>query len=258
VSRRIRFDLAYDGTDYAGWQVQRGQITIQSLLEAALTKLNGDRRVSVRGAGRTDAGVHARQQVCDFQFDGVGSDDDLAHALRSMLPHAIRPLAVRSVSDQFHARKSACAKHYRYRLDRSRYGNPIHARYALHQPRALDPEALRDALERLPGRRDWSGFTAGACDVENRVRQLDVAEYREKGGAARFDFEGEGFLTHMVRNLVGTLLQIGEGSRAAAEIDEILSAGDRRLAGPTAAAHGLHLWSVSYPDAEAVSMPDRT
>lgn len=258
MSRRIRLDLAYDGTDYAGWQVQLGQITIQSLLEDTLTRLNGDRAVSIRGAGRTDAGVHARHQVCDFLFDAVCSNDELAHALRGMLPPTIRPLAVSGVADEFHARKSACSKHYRYRLDRSRYGNPIHARYALHRPQDMDLDALNDALGRLPGRRDWSGFTGGACDVDDRVRELSVAEYREKGGNARFDFEGDGFLTHMVRNLVGTLLQIGEGKREASEIDEILSSGDRRLAGPTAPPHGLHLWNVSYPTRQAGRMPDRS
>ena len=257
MSRRIRLDLAYDGTDYAGWQVQHGQITIQSLLESTLTRLNGRQAVLIRAAGRTDAGVHARHQVCDFLFDGAASDDELAHALRRMLPPAIRPLAVRGVVAGFHARKSARAKHYRYRLDRSRYGNPVHARYALHQPQAMDLDAMRDALGRLPGRRDWSGFTAAACDIDDRVRDLTVAEYREKGGSARFDFEGDGFLTHMVRNLVGTLLQIAEGKREPSEIDEILSSGDRRLAGPTAPPHGLHLWNVIYDDVEADRMPDR-
>jgi len=258
VSRRIRLDLAYDGTDYAGWQVQLGQITIQSVLEATLTRLNGQRAVSIRAAGRTDAGVHARHQVCDFLFDGEAADDDLAHSLRCMLPAAIRPLALRSVAADFHARKSARGKHYRYRLDRSRYGNPVHARYALHQPQAMDLDALHDALGRLPGRRDWSGFTAAACDVDDRVRDLTVAEYREKGGSARFDFEGDGFLTHMVRNLVGTLLQVAAGKREAAEVDEILSCGDRRLAGPTAPPQGLHLWNVSYDEIEAGRMPDRS
>lgn len=258
MSRRIRLDLAYDGTDYAGWQVQVGQITIQSLVEAALTRLNGERAVSIRAAGRTDAGVHARQQVCDFMFDGAASDDDLAHALRRMLPPAIRPLAVRGVCGEFHSRKSARAKHYRYRLDRSRYGNPVHARYALHQPHALDLDVMHDALRRLPGRRDWSGFTGSACDVDDRVRNLTVAEYSARGGNARFDFEGDGFLTHMVRNLVGTLLQIAEGKREAAEIDEILASGDRRLAGPTAPPHGLHLWCVHYDDVEPGRMPDRS
>jgi len=258
VSRRIRLDLAYDGTDYAGWQVQPGRITIQSLVEAALCRLNGDRPVSVRSAGRTDAGVHARRQVCDFLFDGDARDDDLAHALRGMLPPAIRPLAVIGVPDGFHARRSARAKHYRYRLDRSRHGNPVHARYALHRSQDMDLDALDDALGRIPGRRDWSGFTSSRCDVCDRVREITVAEYRERGGNARFDFEGDGFLTHMVRNLVGTLLHVGEGKLAAARIDAILSSGDRRLAGPTAPPHGLHLWNVAYEDGEAGSMPDRS
>jgi len=258
VSRRIRIDLAYDGTDYAGWQVQPGQVTIQSIMQAALARLNGDRAVSIRSAGRTDAGVHARRQVCDFLFDGDATDDDLAHALLRILPVEIRPLSVYGVDDGFHARKSARTKHYRYRLDRSRYGNPVHARYALHQPQEFDLDALQDALDRLPGRRDWSGFTSSRCEVDDRVRELSVAEYRERGGNARFDFEGDGFLTHMVRNLVGTLLQVAEGKRAAADIDAILSSGDRRLAGPTAPPHGLHLWNVSYEDIEAATMPGRS
>ncbi|NIM01088.1 MAG: tRNA pseudouridine(38-40) synthase TruA [Acidobacteria bacterium] len=256
MSRRIRFDLAYDGTDFAGWQVQRGKTTIQSVLEEALARLNGNRRVSVRAAGRTDSGVHARLQVCDFLFDGAASDDELAHALGGMLPPAIRPLALRTVSAEFHARKAARIKHYRYRLDRSRYGNPIHARYALHMPRELDLPALEDALSRIPGRRDWSGFTSSRCDIDDRVREVTVAEYHERGGNGRFEFQGNGFLTHMVRNLVGTLLHIGEGKLRPVVIDRILSAGDRRLAGPTAPAHGLHLWNVIYDDDEAASVPE--
>ena len=242
MSRRIRLDLAYDGTDYAGWQVQPGQTTIQSVLESTLIRLNGDRPLSVRGAGRTDAGVHARQQVCDFLFDGDANDADLIHALHRMLPDTIRPLELRSVDESFHARKAARAKHYRYRLERSPYGDPTCARYTLHYPYDLDEGALREALTRLPGRRDWSGFTGAACEVEDRVRTLTVAEYSAEG----FEFAGDGFLTHMVRNLVGTLLEVGRGKRSGEDIDRILRSADRRLAGPTAPAHGLHLWSVRY------------
>jgi tRNA pseudouridine38-40 synthase len=258
VKRRIRFDLAYDGTDYAGWQAQRGQTTIQSVLEAGLKRLNGERAVSVRAAGRTDAGVHARQQVCDFLFDGDATDDDLTHALQLMLPTEIRPLSLTTVSDEFHARKSARRKHYRYRLDRSAFGNPVHSRYALHCPHDLDAGALGDALGRLPGRHDWSGFTSSSCEVGDRVRELKVAEYHERGGSARFDFEGPGFLTYMVRNLVGTLLEIGRLKRAPGDIDSILASRDRRMAGPTAPPQGLHLWAVSYENSEAVRMPDRS
>ena len=258
MSRRLRLDLAYDGTDFAGWQVQPERTTIQSVLEDALTRLNGDRRVSVRGAGRTDAGVHARAQVCDFNFELESSVDDVAHALHRMLPPSIRPVAVTIAPDGFHARRSARAKHYRYRLDRSLYGNPLHVRYALHQPQPMDLDAMRDALARLPGRRDWSAFTGGACEVDDRVRHMKVADYSERGGSARFDFEGDGFLTHMVRNLVGTLLQVARGARPPGDIDEILVSRDRRLAGPTAPPHGLHLWRVCYDDDEPVTMPDRS
>ena len=258
MSRRIRLDLAYDGTDYAGWQVQRGQITIQSVLEAVLKRLNGDRAVSIRAAGRTDAGVHARQQVCDFLFDGDAGDDDLAHALGRMLPAEIRPLSLVTAAETFHARRSARRKHYRYRLDRSAFGSPIHARYALHFPQELDTEALADALGRLPGRHDWSGFTSSRCEVDDRVRELKVAEYHERGGNARFDFEGDGFLTHMVRNLVGTLLEIGQHKRPPVDIDRIVASEDRRMAGPTAPPQGLHLWNVTYQDSEAVRMLDRS
>jgi tRNA pseudouridine38-40 synthase len=243
VSRRIRLDLAYDGTDYAGWQVQPGQATIQSVLEQVLRRLNGDRRVCVRGAGRTDAGVHARQQVCDFLFQADTNDTDLAHALHRMLPDSIRPLRLRTVDATFHARNSARSKCYRYGLDRSTYGDPALARFALHCPQALDEEAMRDALARLPGRRDWSGFTGAACEVEDRVRTVTVAAFVD---GERFEFEGQGFLTYMVRNIVGTVLEVGRGRRPAEEIDTILSSGDRRLAGPTAPARGLHLWSIRY------------
>ena len=248
MSRRIRLDLAYDGTDYAGWQVQPGQTTIQAVLEKTLCRLNGDRHVSVRGAGRTDAGVHARQQVCDFLFDGDTNDADLAHSLHRMLPAGIRPRELRTVDPAFHARKSARSKCYRYRLDRSTYGDPTRARFALHYPHDLDEDAVREALAKLPGRRDWSGFTGAACVVEDRVRTVTVADYV---AGDRFEFEGEGFLTHMVRNIVGTVLEVGQGKRAAGEIDSILSSRDRRLAGPTAPGLGLHLWSVRYEDSPA-------
>ncbi len=258
MSRRIRLDLSYDGTAYAGWQVQLGQTTIQSLLEDALTRLNGNRPVSVRGAGRTDAGVHARQQVCDFLFEGDATDDELGHALGCMLPPAVRPVALVTVADEFHARRSARSKLYRYRLDRSPYGNPVHARYALHAPGEMDAVALGEALASLPGRRDWSGFASSRCEVDDRVRTITLADYSERGGSARFEFEGDGFLTHMVRILVGTLLQIAEGKRVPSDIDAILGSGDRRLAGPTAPPHGLHLWCIRYDTDEPVRMPDRS
>jgi tRNA pseudouridine38-40 synthase len=247
MARRYRLDIAYDGTEYAGWQVQPGQRTIQGCLEQALSSLQGGRAVRVRGAGRTDAGAHARAQVTDFLLECRIAGDELAYALRRMLPPDIRPRKLVRVHDSFNARDDALRKSYRYRLDLSRGGDPFLARYATHLPRGLDRGALSDALLRLPGRKDWSGFTGSKCNISNRVRLMQEARYDEEAGKEGWlTFTADGFLTHMVRNIVGTLLEIGEGKRAPESVENILAAGDRRQAGPTAPARGLYLWQVEY------------
>jgi tRNA pseudouridine38-40 synthase len=251
--RRLRLLLAYDGTDFAGWQVQPGQRTVQGVLAAALARLKGERPVSVRGAGRTDAGVHALGQVADCAFTGDLDDAGLAHALSRMLPDDLRVLAVDTVSDGFHARRHARAKVYVYRVDRSAHGDPFLRRYAAWRPGELDLAALERGLAQIPGRRDWSGFTAASCTVEDRVRTVFEARYGEESALGRFTFVGEGFLTHMVRNLVGTLLDVGRGRFAPARIGEVLESGDRSLAGPTAPAAGLFLERVVYENAHGGS-----
>ena len=249
--RRFRIDLAYDGSAFCGWQLQPRGRTVQGVLEQALTRLQGGSPVRVRGAGRTDSGVHARQQVADALLATSLDEPELEHALRSMLPEDLRPSRVRLVADSFDSRRDARSKTYRYRLDRSRPGNPFLARYALHHPGNLDPGAMREALERLPGKRDWSGFAGSACEVRDRVRELSEAAYEEGGEAEGwFSFTADGFLTHMVRNLVGTLLEVGRGRFEPRRIDRILAERDRSLAGPTAAARGLVLWRVVYPGDE--------
>jgi tRNA pseudouridine38-40 synthase len=246
--RRVRLDLAYDGTEFAGWQRQPDRRTIQGVLEDALTRVSGGDPVWVRGAGRTDAGVHARGQVADCEVNGRMNDDDLAHALRSVLPADLRPLGVRTVPDDFHARHSALCKTYRYRLDLSRAGDPFVRRYALHYPWALDLDRVRRGLDRLPGKRDWTGFTASVCEIEDRVRTLEAADLElPAADIAYLSFRADGFLTYMVRNLVGTLIEIGRGRFAPERVTEILDSRDRRLAGPTAAARGLCLHHVTYP-----------
>jgi tRNA pseudouridine38-40 synthase len=246
--RRYRLELAYDGTGFAGWQVQHGARTVQGELEDVLGRLQGGSAVRVRGAGRTDAGAHARGQVADFLLDCRLGEGELQHALRGMLPSEIRPLGVREVRESFNARSEALRKIYRYRIDRSAAGDPFIARYSLHHPHPLDGEALDGALTMLRGRKDWSGFTGSACTVENRVRELVEARYDEgPDGEGWFTFEADGFLTHMVRNIVGTLLEIAGGRSKAGRIEEILESGDRRLAGRMAAAKGLFLWRVEYP-----------
>jgi len=247
VPRRIRLDLAYDGTGYAGWQVQPGRPTIQGSLEEALARLQGGAAVRVRGAGRTDAGVHARGQVADAQVALAIEDAGITHALRAILPAAIRVLTVRTVDDGFHARHDAIAKTYAYYVDRSAAGDPFLARFSLHERRRLDLDALDEALALLPGRRDWSGFASSPCVVADRVRTMSAA--RRVSIRPTLDalaFTADGFLTHMVRNLVGSLLEIGVGRAAPPRILEVLASGDRRLAGATAPAHGLTLERVDY------------
>ena len=247
--RRLRLLLAYDGTDFAGWQVQPGLRTVQGVLASALTRLNGDRAVTVRGAGRTDAGVHALGQVTDCSFDGEMDDGEVAHALSRMLPDDLRSLRVTTAPDAFHARHHAKEKVYVYRVDRSAHGDPFLRRYAAWRPCPLDGAAVSRALALLPGRRDWSGFTAASCEVEDRVRTLTVSRYEEEAELGRFTFAADGFLTHMVRNLVGTLLEIGRGRFDPRQVERVLESGDRSLAGPTAPAAGLFLERVVYDNA---------
>jgi len=246
ASRRIRIDLAYDGTAFAGWQFQTRRRTVQATLEAALSRLNGGRAVRVRGASRTDAGVHARGQVADCAIACRLDDAGLERALTRLLPPDVRPLSVRTVDDRFHAQYDALRKTYRYRVDRSRHADPFLARYALHVPYALDVERLREMLALLPGRRDWSGFSDSRCRVRDRIREVFEASFVDLppwGGA--FTFTADGFLTRMVRNLVGTALEIGSGRMPLERATEILDQRDRTLAAAAAPAHGLILWRVT-------------
>jgi len=249
--RRVRLDLAYDGTDFAGWQFQPGQRTVQGLLEEILTRLQGGRAAHVRGAGRTDSGVHASRQVADCEIDSRLDDAALEHALRGMLPADLRPLRVSTTSPDFHARKQALSKTYRFYLDLTRHGDPFEARYALHYPYRLDAELLERGLSMLPGRRDWSGFAASTCDKLDRVRHVTQASL-ERPAAERLclTLTADGFLQHMVRNIVGTLLEIGGRRMPLETIEEVLVTGDRDRAGPTAAARGLWLTRVVYPGEE--------
>jgi tRNA pseudouridine38-40 synthase len=247
VPRRVRIDLAYDGTAYAGWQLQSKHPTVQGTLEAALTRLHGGERVRVRGAGRTDAGVHARGQVADALVGESHSDASLERSLLAILPGDVRVLRVVTVDDAFHPQHDAVAKTYTYTVDRSRSGDPFLARYSLHEPRPLDVAAMDAALAPLPGRRDWSGFTGSACTKTDRVRTLTVARRETvRPTLDVFEFTADGFLTHMVRNLVGTLLEIGLGRMEVARMAAIVAARDRSLAAATAPPHGLCLEGVTY------------
>jgi tRNA pseudouridine38-40 synthase len=247
AGRRVRIELSYDGTDFHGWQVQPGTRTAQGTVEEALARIEGGATVRIRGASRTDAGVHARGQVADAAVSTELDDDRLLARLASILPADLRPRSVRTVPDSFHSRKDALAKIYRYWIDRSPSGDPLVARYAAHVPRLAERAEMEEALRLLPGRRDWSGFAGAASVVEDPVRSLTVARFDEVGPElAAFTFAADGFLNHMVRNLVGTLLDVARGRFRADRIAAILAASDRTLAGPTAPARALCLERVVY------------
>jgi len=249
VERRVRIDLAYDGTAYAGWQLQNNAQTVQGVLEGALAELHGGTSVRVRGAGRTDSGAHARGQVADAWVTTRCDDAALARALSQMLPDDVRPRRVLTVPPSFHARHDATEKTYRYVVDTSEGGDPWWRRYALAWPHALDEAAVDAALGLIPGRRDWSGFTGAACTVRDRVRTISEARRIVlRPGLTAFVFTADGFLTHMVRNLVGTLLAVGRGKAEPKQLLAVVDAKDRRLAGPTAEAKGLCLMRVVYAE----------
>lgn len=239
--------LAYDGTGFAGWQFQPGLRTVQGELIAILTRLQGGGKISLRGAGRTDAGVHAEGQVADCLIRCRLPDRDLLFALRRMLPEDLRPMVLDTVPAGFHSQHMARGKTYRYVLDHSPHADPFAVRTSRHCPGPLDFDAMEDAVSRLPGRRDWSGFAGVAAPEGNRVRNLTLAELRrDSEWRTTFRFRADGFLNHMVRNMVGAVLEIGSGRFGVERIEEILYTGNRYLAGKIAPSRGLTLESVEY------------
>lgn len=272
--------MSYDGTDYSGWQIQPGQLTIQGELQAALNRVVGESPLP-QGSGRTDAGVHALAQVASFALSAPIPPDSLRGALNRTLPQSIRVLRAKKVRNDFHARHSAVAKTYEYRVflerpplspDRTVDCPPFLARYVYAYPWPLDFEALQASARLFVGTHDFLSFAATDPDVAARSGPNPPAiageddEERRLPGSVREVFEscwerqfvergtlfvycvrGKGFLHHMVRNLVGTMLDVGRGYRHAEEIPGILAARSRAAAGPTAPARGLFLHSVEYP-----------
>lgn len=245
VQRRLKLVLEYDGTAYHGWQVQPGLDTIQGRLEAALCRLAGS-PVRVMGAGRTDAGVHARGQVASCSLDVRLDDPALRRALNGNLPQDIVVREVASAPTDFDARRSARSKTYRYTLLRRAERSPLEGRYSLHVPYAVDMDAMADAGQYLLGTHDFSAFRAGTCTAATPVRTVSRAAWRAVGDLWHFEIAGNGFLQHMVRIIVGTLLEVGRGRRRPDDLAEILASRDRRRAGATAPAHGLCLMAVEY------------
>jgi tRNA pseudouridine38-40 synthase len=259
--RNLRLTLAYDGTGFVGWQRQAQGASIQGLLEDALSRIEG-RPVTVIGAGRTDAGVHALGQVAGVRLGHAIDVRTLARALNAVLPPAVRILRVDEVPPGFHARFSALGKTYHYAVANVEVVSPFASRYVWHVPQRLDTARMAAAAEVLAGRHDFSAFQSSGAAVRTSVRTIEVSAFRRAGPGepawvppglpgqpgALFIYEvvAEGFLRQMVRAMVGTLVEVGLGRLEAGEMAAILAAGDRRRAGPTAPAAGLCLVAVRY------------
>jgi tRNA pseudouridine38-40 synthase len=248
--RNLKIVLAYDGTGFAGWQIQPDSATIQGTLASAIGRVTGE-KVLPQGSGRTDAGVHALRQVATCGLESAIPAENLRTALNDVLPAAIRVLEVNEVPSEFHARKSARAKTYRYRIYRPAICPPFLARYVWHHPYPLDESAMRQAAAAVIGDLDFTSFAAvdaerGKEEGLSNVRQIFLSDWVREGEELIYSVRGNGFLHHMVRNLVGTFILVGKGSLQPQDITRILQAKDRSAAGATAPAHGLYLVSVEY------------
>ena len=297
MSRNLKITLAYDGSEFHGWQIQPGLLTVQGTLAGCLGRVTGE-NVLPQGSGRTDAGVHALAQVASVRLNSPIPERNLLVALNDILPPAVRATGVEIVEDGFHARHSATAKTYRYRIYRGDICPPFLARYVYHDPYPMDEDAMIRASEFSVGTFDFTSFAAS--DPERVARMADgqglrkaasaqsraIAEHESDTGHAgirtqgidpddedatdalslkqgnvrtvhssfwvrtpeefSYTIRGNGFLHHMVRNLVGTFLRVGKGSLKAEDVPAILAAQDRSVAGATAPARGLYLVSVEY------------
>ena len=249
--RNFKLVLAYDGTDFCGWQVQPEMPSIQGTLASAIGRVTGE-KVLPQGSGRTDAGVHALAQVATFALESVIPAANLMIALNDVLPAAIRVLDCAEASPEFHARKSANAKTYRYRMYRRDICPPFLARYVWHYPYPLDFEAMERAAPLIEGEHDFTSLqrpirSAGRTITVSNVRKgVFVSTGLVNDDEFVYEIRGNGFLHHMVRNLVGTFLLVGKGTLKPEDVSRILDARDRSAAGATAPASGLYLVSVEY------------
>jgi tRNA pseudouridine38-40 synthase len=235
--------LAYDGTDFRGWQRQPEGRTIQGTVEEAVFKITR-KRTTVHGAGRTDAGVHALGQVAHFGSATKIPDADLFRALNAVLPWDVRILSLARARPDFHARKCARSKVYQYRIVHARQVSPFDFRYALHWPYPLNLRAMRAAAPLFARRADFTPFSSNR--ERDPVRTVRRSELRKKGDEVVYTIEAQGFLRYMVRTVVGTLLEVGRGRLAPEDVEGIFRKKDRLLAGATAPAKGLSLLRVDY------------
>ena len=255
--RNLKLTLSYDGADFAGWQVQPGRATVQGTLASAIGRLSGE-NVLPQGSGRTDAGVHALAQVASFASASAIPAENWMRALNDILPASIRVLEFSEAAHNFHARKSARAKTYRYRIYRGAVCPPFLARYVWPYPYPLEETAMIAAAGVVVGEHDFTSFAAVDPERVERmaeentsfqttnIRTIFSSNWAREGEELIYTVRGSGFLHHMVRNLVGTFLMIGKGTVSREDLGRILAARERTAAGPTAPASGLYLVGVEY------------
>lgn len=248
--RQIKLILSYDGTDFSGWQVQPEARTIQGELASAIGRLTGE-NVLPQGSGRTDAGVHALAQVAAFSTSSSIPAANLVKALNDILPASIRILEAEEAAPDFHPRKSAHAKTYRYRILRSAICPPFLSRYVWHFPFPMDETAMQQAAGLIVGEHDFTSFAAvdperGRIEGICNIRKVFLSSWTRQGEEFVYEIRGNGFLHHMVRNLVGTFILAGKGTLAQDDIRRILEARSRSAAGATPPANGLYLVGVEY------------
>ena len=248
--RNLKIILSYDGAEFAGWQVQPDATTVQGTLASAIGRVTGE-KVLPQGSGRTDAGVHALAQVVTFVTSSSVPTGNFVKALNDILPASVRVIEVTEMPPEFHARHSALAKNYRYRIFRGAICPPFLARYVWHYPYPLHEQEMTRAAGRVVGEKDFTSFAAvdperGRAAGTSNVRTIFSSSWERAGEELIYRVRGSGFLHHMVRNLVGTFILVGRGTLQPEDVTRILEARDRSAAGATAPASGLYLASVEY------------
>lgn len=253
--RYIKLTIAYDGTDFHGWQIQANKPTVQGEIVAVLRRLTQE-NIQLHGTGRTDAGVHALGQVGSFRTQSALSSMEFQRALNALLPPTIRIVGSEETGPDFSARWSAKGKVYRYRIYRGKVVPPMLWRYVLHYPFPLDEEAMRDASARFVGTHDFSSFAASTGSEEddkerNMEREIFSTELKRTadGEELWFTVHGRSFLRYMVRKMVGTLLDVGQGNLKAEDIDRLFELRDRSKSGPTVPPQGLFMLRVDHEEA---------
>jgi len=249
--RNLKLILAYDGAEFSGWQVQPDATTVQGTLASAIGRLTGE-KVLPQGSGRTDAGVHALAQVVTFVTESSVPTENFVKALNDILPASVRVLSIDEMPPEFHARHSAKAKMYRYRIYRGAICPPFLARYVWHYPYPLDEEAMAHGAQLVIGEKDFTSFAAvdpergKDGETASNIRTIFRSDWSRQGEEFVYTVRGSGFLHHMVRNLVGTFILVGRGTLRIEDVTRILAAKGRSAAGATAPGAGLYLVSVEY------------